>query len=727
MGFAIGITHLAISLEVSATLSYHHSLMQSLVLLIYPIAFVGVGIGAVIEQRYFVRESTLPLLRSAGIALGLLLLASLRANFLVSNPAELAMAVATHALAMSAWFGLLGAALSRALRRATRRGNSGIGWAAHLGGLLVGYVAGPTAVSTIGANAVLASTALSFTLLPQVGIVVVIAVFALSNTLALDSSIEDLRDTRNWSEFRLTRLLDDHVGKVTGLRPSGMPAKATLFRGWSHLAQVRVTERGGREDGHAVFYNFKLQYPVQSHSLRSRALEKEESLSAAERIQVRHRMSRRGVYAAVPEGGRAVICGVGAGSPLIEFPTELHPGIVAVERDPLVVQYFSLMRPDLNGRAFADLTVLAGDGRRVIEMIEEPLDAIVLESARFQPHRIMSAAMETQYLYTEDALRTYLDKLAPDGVLVIEFNRMHARPTLEYLPTQTLQALERFGVPHRTANIDLSDAGRVCIVASPSAKGLDAAFARMSREWRELQWRGWQPSFSDDPIHEHRFTDSRPFSAWFTMGVDRQHTLMGIAYLIIFLGTIAAVLVGLGSRSAEWNPSGYTFCIGVGHIAIQIATFITYRTYFGDEVLTIMRLISYFLFYGAVGSLLSTRLRRLPGAPLRVGIVVTVFALHFALLRAIPFSEASITTRELWSAATLLPAGVLMGLFFPLAISRAGTGLVARVVLLDAVGTFVGYGLLFPALLGHGVGALAALGVAAYAVASGLYRPARGQ
>ena len=722
MGFAIGITHLAISLEVSATLSYHHSLMQSLVLLIYPFAFVGVGVGAVIEQRYFSRRSPLPLLRLAGIALVLLLVASLRANFLVSSSTELGVAVVAHASTMSAWFGLLGAALSRALRRARRGGSSGIGWAAHLGGLLVGYVAGPTAVATIGANALLASTAVSFALLPQVGIVVVIVAFALSNALALDASIEDLRDTRNWSEFRLKRLLDDRVGKVTGLRSSGMPDTATLFRGWSHLAQVRVTDRGKREDGHAVFYNFKLQYPVQAHSFRWRAGDPEESLSSADRVQVRHRMSRRGVYAAVPEGGRAVICGVGAGSPLLEFPTELHPGIVAVERDPLVVEYFSRMRPDLNGQAFADLTVLAGDGRRVIEMSEEPLDAIVLESARFQPHRVMSAAMETQYLYTEDALRTYLDRLAPGGALVIEFNRMQARPTAEYLPTQALQALNRLGVPHRTANIDLSDAGRVCIVASPTGEGLEAAFTRMTREWKGLHWREWEPSFGDDPIHEYRFTDDQPFFAWITLGTDQQSTLTRIAYLIILVGSIAAVIVGVRARSAEWNPCGYTFCVGIGHIAIQIATFIAYRTYFGDEVLTIMRLISYFLFYGAVGSLLSGRLRRLPGATPRVGIVVAVFALHFALLQAIPFSEANLLVRELWAASTLLPAGVLMGVFFPLALARAGSGFVARVVLVDAIGTFVGYGLLFPTLLGHGTAALAALGAAAYGAAAGLYR-----
>jgi len=727
---AIGITHLAISLEISATLSYHHSLMQSLVLLIYPVAFVGVGVGALLEQRFFARRSTVLLLRLAGVALGVLLVATLRANFLVAGSGELALAIAAHAGAMGAWFGLLGAALARGLRRARRAAFSAGGWAAHLGGLLAGYVAGPAVVTAIGANAVLASTALSFALLPQIGVVVVVAAFLAADGVALDERLEELREISNWSESRLTRFLDDNTGKVTGLPAAGTRRDATVFRGWSHLAQVRVTERGDRpQDGHLVFYNFKLQYPVQPFSLLERAAERDTELPMRDRIQVRHRLSRRGVYAALPPGGRGVICGVGAGSPLLELPTEPHPGIVVVERDPVVVRFFSRQRPDLNGHAFAGLRALSGDGRRVIETAEQPLDAIILESARFQPHRVMSAALETQYLYTEDALRSYLERLKPTGTLVIEFNRMARRPVSEYLPTQALSALRRIGAAHRSASIDLGDAGRVCIVASPTERGLESAFARMSAEWEDLRWEEWRPGFGDDPIHDYRLTDDKPFFAWITLRPEQRRTLLGIAASMVLIGSLAVVLVGGRgrARSGDWNPTGYTFCIGIGHIAVQIATFVAYRSYFGDEVLTIMRVISYFLLFGAAGSLLSAKLRhRTPGGALRFIAVVTIFGLHLVLLKSLPFHHSGAFGRELWAALTLMPGGLLMGVFFPLAIARSGAALVGRVVLVDALGTFVGYGLLFPSLLNHGTMTLGALGTLAYGLAAALYRPARG-
>lgn len=698
-GLTMGLSHLSISVQLGVTLSERPSLVQTLVMFVYPIAFSCMGFGAVLQQRFFPRISPMLTMRLAGLSLGVFLIVTLRSSYLTASPALL---FAVNGAALGAWFLLLGGTIAPLLGVAHGKGRVGWIWAAHLAGIVVGYLATNGVLVFVGANAVILAVGLSFLVLPRHGLAVLALCLAAAIPTQLDAHIERLRtlagiqgpqeavvsdaDSRPWVA---TRALADEIHQ-----PEWM--------GWSRYSQFRLVDGGSVGVRYGGLYNFKLQWVVPLNG------EDPKRSGAPE---------RRLLYDLVRPGGDVVIIGVGGGNGL-RCLSDAHPGVIAVERDPAVVKLFRDRRPEWNDHLFTQVTTVAADGRTVVERADGTLDAIIIESARFQPIQSMRPAAAPLYLYTREALELYVRKLAPDGMLLMGFADV-TNLSRNFVPDQVLMALNEAGIPHAALFSEVSGAVHVLVCQTPEALELRV------QELEGSIFQRWDRSGTarEDGF---RLTDAKPFATWASLGAQGRGILFRVA-LGIFLacGLAAAWLCVRSGRGGQgWNNTPYFFVIGVAYALMEIATFYRYRAFFGDEILTILRIIATFIAFAAIGSALSSRLPPWLLRPLpRVLGTAALLAVHYYGLLIIPFEQSNPWLRELFALLFLMPGGLLMGVFFPLGIAAGPRRLIGNAILADALGTLAGFSLLYLIYIPLGAWVFWGVAAGAYLGAVVLLRP----
>ncbi len=704
IGLALSLTHLAVALQLGVTLSRQGILTRTLVLFLYPVAFACVGLGAAAGQAWFPRLRASAPLRAAGLALLTFFAVALRAHFMTEEPAELRIAAFLHLATLSTWFVCIGLALGPLLRQAHRAGARwvGRGWAVHLLGLVVGYLGFDLLVGPTGANVIVVATGLSLVLLPRLGILVLACVLWAAPPLDLDWQLERLRRTEQDLGKRYDFLAPRLGGRGQAISSRFQPLydrlDAPLFHGWSRLSQLRFVDATEIGASIGAFYNYHFMWLTGPASLRG------------PKDELRER-----IYALLPPEGKALVIGAGGGRGLYSFPFAPHPGITAVEIDPTVVGVLRDSHPEWNGGLYRRVNAVAADGRTVAEMHPGGLDAILIESARWVGTQGFSAAVRPRYLYTREAIATYLERLSDTGFLFIGLANVVTRPH-RYLPAQIVFSLKELGVPHWTYHDP--GTGHLQILACREAEVLDSKIDALDlRVERPFRYHAAWTSY--------RLHDDTPFFSWGILesGVRRQLLWMAAGLVAVCVAGLAALRRRVTPGPA-WNPILFFFAIGVAHTCMQLATIHAYRGFFTDQVHTMVRLVIYFLVYGAIGSALAHRLppRALAALP-RIAGTVLLLLIHLATLEWIPFAEGRWWIRELYPALTLLPAGVLMGVFFPLGLAAARHDLVGRNLLADAIGALAAMALIFFTLIPFGQMAFALCALLAYCVAAWLLRP----
>lgn len=394
------------------------------------------------------------------------------------------------------------------------------------------------------------------------------------------------------------------------------------------------------------------------------------------------------------------------------LPEAGRSGVIAVERDPGVVEYLRDLHPEDNQHIFREVETVIGDGRQFIERQQVPLAAVVIESARFQPAHSLLPASAPTFLYTREAVAAYVGRLAPDGFFVAGFTGVGTRAKMEYLPLQVANALRGLGLEVTSVMDKFGDVHVIgCRSPACTARVLSSELLRVRGQWTPRTVRA--------PMHARTLTDSTPFAGWAMMYVVDQHILLVVAALLA-AGCLAA---GRGMWRVVhslrgWNPIPYFVAIGVGHSVLLVGSCYAWRTYYTDDVLTVVRVLAWLITFGAVGAAVADRLRGRFGGGTVAAFGVGLLVLHVALWSVIPFGEASVPVRELVGALLLLPGGFAMGLFFPLGLGLAPAPKVGAAILADAAGTLLGYCCLTLVAIPFGLGAFAALGLACYAAAA---------
>jgi hypothetical protein len=417
--------------------------------------------------------------------------------------------------------------------------------------------------------------------------------------------------------------------------------------------------------------------------------------SAAHQLQVPAR-----VYVVGAGGGRDLVTALAAGAHTVDA-VELSSAIVELMTGPLAAFSGNIYRrPGVNvvlgeGRSQLTRGLLGGNQARYDLIQISLVDSWAATAAG-------AYALSENYLYTVEALRTYLDRLEPGGLLSI------CRWTDSVQPFETVRlallaeaALREHGAASPRDHLLLLTGGfigNLIIGKQPLSAALReradrVALARgFDRQWPPLPGRG--PSLVAMAMHDDGAsftaagldlappTDDRPFffqaSRLFDFGTDASdavpsdRNLQSISLLRTTLALLAAavlvlfflpfVLFARPERGPRfWLGSGYFACIGVGFMLLEVPWIQASILFVGHPSHAVAIVLAALLAGAGLGAALAGHM---PAARLR------------GLLWIVPLLSAlvSLAMGPLFRSALGLPLAARIGLLVPL-IALAGAGL----------------------------------------------------
>jgi len=207
--------------------------------------------------------------------------------------------------------------------------------------------------------------------------------------------------------------------------------------------------------------------------------------------------------------GSVLIVGAGGGTDILQalYHSEQHhsiqhhatPVIDAVELNPRLIDIVGSRYSDFNGNLYQrdGVSVHAGDVRGFLSQSGKKYDLIQLSLMdAFNASASGLYALNEDYLYTIEALKTYLDHLAPGGHLALtRWVKMPPRDTLKLFAT-AIDALSMLGVD--------KPAERLALI----------------RSWQTSTLLIRNGTFTDQDVQKIRkFSDERSFDVAFTAGM----------------------------------------------------------------------------------------------------------------------------------------------------------------------------------------------------------------
>lgn len=681
LGFVLAATQLPLSLSLGVVFDPQQIVVRSLLLLLFPVAYACLGVGAALAPGAGALARPATGLRLGGGALLGLQLAVLTLPLLTAEGWRLRGGMVVIGVLLSGWYFSLGLVLSRVLGdlRERRPERVGVFWAVHLVGIVVGYGASIGLVPAIGAHALLVAVGLSALPGGLWGVPVLVAVLGLAGPVDLDRHLEDARSGPvALSEVRSNCAPID-------------PADPVSWRGWSHHAYVQIVHVRLRDTAIAGYYNRRCMWSVA-----------QQGPSELDRV-------RRALYRAIAPEGAVTLIGVGGGRGLQAFPV-LSDRITAVEQDGAVVRVLRDLHPEWSGGRLTAVNTVAADGRSVVERGGEPLAGLIIEGAVFQPSQAMIPASRVSWLYTVEAVTGYLDALADDGLLLVNFNRVTATEASDgYLLGQVVTTLRELGAPFRALR---SAKGHVYLAACARPGCLD----RFAGAWSDLPVADVTERLAAAD-GAYRLRDDTPFVGWAVLAPPARQALAAVAVGVIGLALVPVWI--RRHRHAGWDPAPAGVALGLAHGTVVLAVAHLLRSYSGDSVLTVLGVYLAFAACGGLGGVLAGWLPRLLRG--RWGLLAGTALAGAALLlglRALPFGPASVGAQALALVLALGPLATWTGMLLPLALGRTAPEAVGTLLLADALGTLAAAGVLYLVALPLGLTVWLGVGLAAYAVAA---------
>ncbi len=417
---------------------------------------------------------------------------------------------------------------------------------------------------------------------------------------------------------------------------------------------------------------------------------------------------------------RVLVLGAGGGTEVLQAmihdargidAVELNPDLLALTRDWLKEPGVRWYQDDARG--FIRSNSLLYDLIQVA-----PLDSFGGSGAGVQ-------ALAESYLYTVEALADYYRRLAPGGWLAL--TRWEKQPprdglklfamAVEMLRARGLDAGQRLALIRgwQTSTLvigeralsgdDIERLRTFC-----DARGFDAAWFpgiradevnrhhRLPRPWLHEGAVALLGGEADAFLAGYKFeiapaTDERPFYFHFfrwsllpELAALRSQgglTLVDTGYLVLVatlalavplsIVLIVAPLAALGRpRGPSRLRSGtYFLCLGLAFLFVEIACMQRYGLFIGHPLFAAVAVLVGFLVFAGAGSLTAARLRHRPRAVhwAVVGIVLLLM-IQIIALPPQPGLVATTTARIAATLALIAPLAFLMGIPFPLGLSR---------------------------------------------------------
>lgn len=473
-------------------------------------------------------------------------------------------------------------------------------------------------------------------------------------------------------------------------------------------------------------------------------------------------------YVGALPGFSALIIGAGGG---LDVLTALAAGaghVAAVEINPLIVDAVLGRFAEFTGDLYRDPRVepVVAEARRFVETDERRWDRIVLSGVdTFAATEAGAFALAENSLYTVEAFETYLDRLEPDGLLMM--TRWWFEP-----PRQTLrlaltaaEALRRRGVEAPARSLFIARAERnslflmkngdftreeiTALLAACVQRGAEPVFALETPSHptfvKALVTGDPRVFVQDYPYRVDPATDDRPFffettrlrsvfqteGDWIRDRIGGQEVLVASMLVLILLCLPLLLLERAArARAGASAPRRALFgiaALGLGYMLVEVPLLQRLALPLGHPVLAVAVVLVALLLWSGLGSLLSARLGLDRLATVALACAVAILLSLWVGLSGVEdgLMHLPLATRILSVVALLAPAGLAMGMPFPLAL-RALSGhdalFVPSAFLWNGIASVLAGPLAVALSMELGFQATLLLGVLCYVLAAALLR-----
>jgi hypothetical protein len=416
---------------------------------------------------------------------------------------------------------------------------------------------------------------------------------------------------------------------------------------------------------------------------------------------------------------RVLVLGAGGGAEVLQALHHDARAIQAVELNPAMLE---LLRSRLDE---SRVQLQAGDGRGFVRTDRRLYDLIQIAPLGSSGGAGAQAVAET-YVYTVEALIDYLARLAPGGFLALtSWEKQPPRDGLKLFAT-AVEALRVLGVDpsERLALIRgwqtstllvkrgvLTAAELELVRDFCDARGFDPAWFpgispdevnrrhRVPRPWLHEGAVALLGDQSDRFLADYGFhiapaSDDRPFFfhffRWallpelFALRGQGGLTLLDTGYVVL-AGTLAlavplsallilaplAMLSRLQRQAKRARPGIYFLCLGLAFLFVEITCMQRYGLFVGQPLYATVAVLAGFLAFAGAGSLVASRVRdRARVLPFAVAGIVVLLLLQAWALPPSPGIVESTVARVLLTLVLIAPLAFLMGMPFPLGLSR---------------------------------------------------------
>ena len=418
---------------------------------------------------------------------------------------------------------------------------------------------------------------------------------------------------------------------------------------------------------------------------------------------------------------RVLVLGAGGGAEVLQALYHDAQEIHAVELNPTILELLrtSLDEPRVHLH-LGEARGFARTDRGRYDLIQiAPLDSYGGSGAGVQ-------AMAESFLYTVEALTDYYARLNPGGILSLtRWEKQPSREGLKLFAT-AVEALRELGADPRdqlalirgwqTSTLlvkkgALTAADLASLRAFCESRGFDPAWFpgiepgevnRHHRVPRPWLYEGAIALLGDDAerflagykFHIVPATDDRPYFFHFfrwpllpeliALRGQGALTLLDTGYMVL-VGTLSFAiplsllliltpLAALGRRPHEeprFRSGIYFLCLGLGFLFVEIACMQRYGLFIGQPLFAAVAVLAGFLVFAGSGSYFASRVRnRARALKWSVAGILVLLLLQTVALPPPPGIVESTAGRVILTLALIAPLAFLMGMPFPLGLSR---------------------------------------------------------
>lgn len=368
--------------------------------------------------------------------------------------------------------------------------------------------------------------------------------------------------------------------------------------------------------------------------------------------------------------GDILLIGAGGGMGLSQF--NASDNVTGVELDPVVVELMKGEFSQYNNNAYNQFNVVAADGREFLESTKDKYDYIIYEGIDYTFAAKSKNFIEVEnYLYTEEGLNLALNSLKPSGSLIL----IHTAGL-----TPVARAIDAVGDKY------FVDLRKYSLEKPVPFEGLIVTVSKDIFSFKYLRdiYRANSQIFStlDFGFSANKITDNKPF-----LYMDDMASISKFIYLssLLFILTILG-LIFLPLRNK--NSKLYFFLLGSGLMISELFFITELRSFFGDYILTFIIFSLIFFVAYSLGNYYFDRFKRL------INLTPIVLVWSLILSQFIPWGSG-LLVKYLFTFILVAPTAFILGIFFPLALSKIKEEELPFAYMIDSLGVALGFFLFY--------------------------------